>query len=343
VAIDWLHLVATAVWIGGLVGLVATIPQIAYRTEVGRLLLHGVVGRFSVLALNCVAVLALTGLYSAWVHLGSLGALTTTTYGKALAIKLALVVGLVALGAFNMLWVRPRLALRAAFAGEHELAPRPPVHHFRRSVGVEMILGVAVLLVVAILTGLPPSREALTQIGTTNLTQRQHAGDLTIALTPSTLQPGTITYDVNATKGEPVSDAQRVTLRFASPELGAEETEAGTTAQGDGHYIATGAYTTLAGNWQVRVIVRRAGVDDVTASFTLPVGGMAVPSPVTDAATPRITAAVVAYGIAAVVVVLAILILAPRVTRRLIARQTQTWATGQREKAGVESSDHLGE
>ena len=32
-AIDWLHLMATAIWIGGLVGLAATVPLIARQTE----------------------------------------------------------------------------------------------------------------------------------------------------------------------------------------------------------------------------------------------------------------------------------------------------------------------
>jgi hypothetical protein len=90
----------------------------------------------------------------------------------------------------------------------------------------------------------------------------------------------------------------------------------------------------------VRVIVRRAGQEDATASFTLPIGGTGVPSPVTNATKPRITPAVLSYGAAAVVLVLAILFLAPRLTKRLIARQTQTWAAGRREKAGASVGGH---
>lgn len=311
VAIDWLHLMATAVWVGGLVGLAASVPLIAHRTAAGRLLLRDVVARFSTLALSCVALLVLTGLYSAWMHVGSPAALTSTTYGSALVIKLLLVVGLVALGAFNLLWVRPRLALGTTTTGEHKDLSRPPVRHFRRAIDAEIVLAAGVLFVVAVLTGLAPSREALMPTGTTRLTQRANADDVMISLTPSALEPGTITYDVLLTPGKPVQDVQRVVLRFACPAFGVDETEAVTVAQGDGHFVVTGPYTAIAGNWQTRVIVRRAGKEDVSAAFTLPIGGLAVPTPMTRAPTPIVTAGILVYGTVAVVFVLAVLIVAP--------------------------------
>jgi hypothetical protein len=215
------------------------------------------------------------------VQVGSLGGLTSTSYGKALIIKLTLVAGLVTFGAFNLLWVRPRLALRPASSRAHPGLSRLPVRGLRRAIGAEILLGAAVLLVVAVLTGLAPSREALRQTGTTDLTQRAKAVDLTIALTPSTLLPGPMTYDVLLGNGIPVPDIQRVALRFSCPELGVDETEVVAVGQGNGHFAITGAYTAIAGNWHTRVIVRRAGREDVSATFVLPIGGSAVPTPVT--------------------------------------------------------------
>lgn len=316
VAIDWLHLLATAIWIGGLVGLAITIPMIARRTIAGPILLRAVVSRFSAMALGTVGVLVLTGLYSAWVHVGSLEALRSTDYGHAVLVKLALVLGLLLLGAFNLLWVRPRLA-RTGDTAQGNPATHPVIRHFRRSLGGEVLLGGAVLLVVAILTGLAPSREAATQTGQTQLTQRADAGDLTVALTPSTLQPGVITYDVFVTKGQPVRDAARVELRFASPELGADETAEVATARGDGHYTLTGPYTALAGDWQTRVIVRRTARNDVSATFTLPIGGTAIPAPAENAAKPTVTTATLIYGIGAVLLVFLFIGGAAGASRRL--------------------------
>lgn len=320
ITMDWLHLLATATWIGGLVGLAATVPLLRSRTAGGRTMLRGTVARFSNMALISVGVLILTGLYSAWVHVGSPNALWPTNYGRALLLKLVLVLALIALGAFNILWVRPRLDARANNQTQERSIVARIMEHFRRSITAEIVLGVTVLLVVAILTGLAPSREARTQTGETNLTQRAKAGDLTIALTPSTLQAGAITYDVFVTKGQPVADADRVTLRFASPELGADETEAVTTAAGDGHYTVSGAYTTLNGNWQTRVIVRRIGVADVSASFTLPIGASSLPSTAANGETPTVTATTLLYGLAIVLAVLAVLGSAAILSRRLTMR-----------------------
>ncbi len=315
IAMDWVHLLATTVWIGGLIGLVATIPLLPLGQTDGCALLPSVVARFSAIALISVGVLALTGLYSAWLHVGSLGALTTTDYGSALLIKLIIAAALVALGAFNLLWVRPHLA-SGVVGGT--------ARHFQRAIAAEVMLGAAALLVVAVLTGLAPSRE-VAQASTSPLAQRAKAGDLTVTLTPSTLQPGDITYDVLVTKGSPVRDADRVTLRFASRDLGIAETEAVATSRGDGHYTLTGPYTALAGTWQTRVIVRRAGKDDVSASFDLPIG---TPQPPTAAtATPRVTAATIAYGIAALVIVVTLLGGASALSRRWSAsppRRTPT-------------------
>ncbi|MGI8689570.1 MAG: copper resistance CopC/CopD family protein [Thermomicrobiales bacterium] len=305
VAMDWVHLLATTVWIGGLVALIATLPLLLARGNEERATLRRAVARFSNLALVSVGMLTLTGLYSAWLHVGSLGALRTTDYGRALLIKLILVSGLVALGAFNLLWVRPRLA-----AGSPDHTPR----HLRRSVAIEVALGAAVLLVVAVLTGSAPSRE-VAQATKSPLAQRAKAGDLTVTLTPSTLQPGDITDDVLVTKGSPVRNADRVTLRFASRDLGIAETEAIATARGDGHYTLSGPYTALAGTWQTRVIVRRTGKDDVSASFDLPIGSSS-PITTTAASAPRVTATTVGYGVAALVIVIALLGTATTLSRR---------------------------
>ncbi|MEU3849055.1 copper resistance protein CopC [Streptomyces sp. NPDC029554] len=80
-----LHLLATGVWLGGLVALLLTLR----RAPVDGL--AEVVPRFSRVAFTSVAVLAVTGLYQSWRGLGSLSALTGTSYGRLLLAKLAAV------------------------------------------------------------------------------------------------------------------------------------------------------------------------------------------------------------------------------------------------------------
>ncbi|SFL64990.1 copper resistance CopC/CopD family protein [Streptomyces pini] len=81
---DIVHLLAVAVWLGGLAALLAVLR---WGPAVG----GDAVRRFSRTALGSVAVLAATGLYQSWRQVGGWEALTSTSYGRLLLAKIALV------------------------------------------------------------------------------------------------------------------------------------------------------------------------------------------------------------------------------------------------------------
>ena len=206
--------------------------------------------RFSTIALSSVGVLAVTGLYSAWLHVGSLNALLPTDYGRALTLKLVLFVGLMALGAFNLFWLKPALARQrdgtkgAGAAARRAAAERVSgvlFRQFARVIRLEVILGVLILLIVGALTNFAPAREAIVQARLPKRTQTMKAGDLRVTLTLGSLQPGnTTTYDalVKDKNGHLVTDALRVTFRFDMLDMAMGESEAVATSQGNGHYTA---------------------------------------------------------------------------------------------------------
>ncbi|WP_306938870.1 copper resistance CopC/CopD family protein [Streptomyces phaeochromogenes] len=93
-----LHLLAMAVWLGGLAALFTTL----HRSEA---LLSAVsVARFSRLAFASVVVLVLTGVYQSWRGLGSWDALFDTSYGQILVAKVCAVVLLLAAAGFSRRW-----------------------------------------------------------------------------------------------------------------------------------------------------------------------------------------------------------------------------------------------
>ncbi|MFJ6832794.1 copper resistance protein CopC [Streptomyces sp. NPDC091209] len=100
-----LHLLSMAVWLGGLAALLTAL----YRPA--ELIPPAVVTRFSRLALTSVAVLAITGVYQSWRGLGSWDALTSTSYGRLLVVKLVGVALLLAAASFSRRWTA-RLATR---------------------------------------------------------------------------------------------------------------------------------------------------------------------------------------------------------------------------------------
>ncbi|MGP4043459.1 copper resistance CopC/CopD family protein [Streptomyces sp. 2A115] len=95
--VDVLHLLAVAVWLGGL----STLLVALYRTPS---IEPSVVRRFSRVAFASVAVLAATGIYQSWRQVGSWSALTGTSYGQLLLVKVGLVVVLVGIAWISRRW-----------------------------------------------------------------------------------------------------------------------------------------------------------------------------------------------------------------------------------------------
>ncbi|MFF8399738.1 copper resistance protein CopC [Streptomyces sp. NPDC016172] len=115
-----LHLLATGVWLGGLVALLLTLRRSSGDDPVE------VVPRFSRIAFASVTVLAVTGLYQSWRGLGSLAALTGTSYGRLLLAKIAGVAVLLLVAGYSRRWTA-RIAAPAAVtrAAVHERVPQP--------------------------------------------------------------------------------------------------------------------------------------------------------------------------------------------------------------------------
>ena len=144
VAADALHVMAASAWLGSLfcVFLAAALVSTAQRTsrfsDVSSL-----VGAFSPTALVSASLVALTGVVSSWLRLGSLSALWNSTYGRVLLIKLAALTGVVGTGAFNWLRVRPVLGTESG------------IRLFRRSASAELMIAGIVILVTAVLVAAP--------------------------------------------------------------------------------------------------------------------------------------------------------------------------------------------
>src|SRR3989442_9962633 len=147
IVLDWAHLLGTSLWVGGLLPLWLALHGVS--NEERRVVARFLVPRFSRMAAIAVAMLAVTGVYSALVHVPSLRALTVTTYGRTLLIKLLLVLPAVPRGAYNRFVLRPRIE------GQRPAGGAP--HRLLRSLSVEITLGATILLVVAVLTITPPA------------------------------------------------------------------------------------------------------------------------------------------------------------------------------------------
>ncbi|MFD0136406.1 copper resistance CopC/CopD family protein [Streptomyces sp. NPDC007148] len=95
--VDILHLLAVAVWLGGLTTMLVALYRVP---SIGK----PAVQRFSRVAFASVVTLVATGVYQSWRQLGSWSALTGTAYGQLLLVKVALVAVLVGVAWISRRW-----------------------------------------------------------------------------------------------------------------------------------------------------------------------------------------------------------------------------------------------
>jgi copper transport protein len=159
---DTLHVGAMSIWLGGL----ATLAFIVLDRDpdAGRS-----AQRFSPVALTSVVVIVVTGVFASWRQVGfSRDAFLDTTYGRLLLIKVAMFIALIALAAWSRRIVRARRpATLSAMAVTDESAPArtapadPSVRGLRWSVVGELIFGIAILTITALLVNAQPARSAI--------------------------------------------------------------------------------------------------------------------------------------------------------------------------------------
>lgn len=98
---------------------------------------------FSPLALGAAGVLVVTGAFAAWLHIPTWSDLVVSDYGRLLLLKIALLLGVLALGAVNWRRLTPKIQRGA---GQSDLY---------RSARLELTLMIGVLVVTAILVATP--------------------------------------------------------------------------------------------------------------------------------------------------------------------------------------------
>ena len=280
---DLLHLLGVSIWVGGLASL-STLLLLSARSlpRASRVRYHAAaVAHFSPLAAAAVTLIILTGFFNAVIEVPSLHGLISTSYGRALLVKVALIVPLLAVGGLNAYILRPRLIESAGQQGSAagQAAARLQ-KRLSRTALIEASLAAIVLLATGILVILPPTRGVLAEgqqskpqpNGSSIFQNSAQANDLTIQLTVDPNKVGLNTFRVKlANAASVVSDATLVRLNFtyADPKFGTSELDL--PSVGNGVYEAQGANFAQTGRWQVTVAVRRNGFDDAFTSFTIEV------------------------------------------------------------------------
>ncbi|MFR0355595.1 copper resistance CopC/CopD family protein [Streptomyces sediminimaris] len=299
-ASSMLHLLAMAVWLGGLAALLLAL----YRAPAEEPLPPAAVGRFSRIALASVAVLAVTGVYQSWRGLGSLDAFATT-YGRILVFKVWAVLAMLAAASYSRRWTgallkapaQERVLVGAGAGGAPPADPgdgsgadgsgeRARRRGLRRSVLAEVAVGVLVLVLTTVLTGTGTGRAAasasaapvagqpevsLTLIpydtGKKTLSGR---GKVQITLEPGRVGRNVVEAIVYGADGSPVSVPElRLSFTLAGRHVGPLDAR---LVDERGYWGSDTLDLPIAGTWTIGATVRVSEIDQVTVSRTVRIG-----------------------------------------------------------------------
>lgn len=259
---DIVHLTAAAVWVGGLMQLIANTPLFIHgiSESARRNALSRLVPRFSVAAALSVAVLIVTGTYSAWAQVTDLAALDTP-YGGALLAKLLAFVVLLLVAAVNLIWIRPRLRGSTTAA-----------HWLRRTVVAEIALAALIILTVGFLTALEPARQFASRTLASEqqeltFTDTVEGMDITLIAEPAHVGANTFTVKLEDRFGEPIENATDVRLRVSYLDADFGEESVPTVNIGGGQYELADSTLSIAGAYQVELLVQRPNAFDARTAF----------------------------------------------------------------------------
>jgi putative copper resistance protein D len=151
---DVLHLLAGGVWPAGLLPLFLLLKRsriIAIPAD--WLSMAQLVRRFSAISLASVSLLTITGLVNSWFLVGSVSNLFAEPYGCWLLAKIIFFSIALAIASMNLLRLKPRLLIE----GSQPEKANATVAQLQSNVQVELVLGLAIVIIVAVLGILPPA------------------------------------------------------------------------------------------------------------------------------------------------------------------------------------------
>ena len=255
---DAVHVIAAGVWVGGLAFLALVLVEAGSERWS---LAARIVPAFSSLAVVSVIALVATGIVGGLSQLDSWQALWETTYGRLLLAKVALLVPLVALGAFNNRVSVPRL--RSADA-DPETRRR-----FSRSVAVELVVMLVIVGVTTALVAEPPAKAQAADSG--GLVVRE--GDIgpygyTLTVDPAQAGPNTTHVYLLDSTGQ-LAEVDEISLSATLPEQDVGPLELAISPAGPGH--ATGVVRVpLPGEWSFQLDVREGEFDEWSTDIDVP-------------------------------------------------------------------------
>ncbi|MBK7456477.1 MAG: CopD family protein [Anaerolineales bacterium] len=257
---DYIHLLATSAWVGGLMLLPLVLDSIRGNSSTPeRATLGPLFRRYGYLAKFSFFLLLTSGLFNSLVQFPTFASIINTTYGRVLLIKL---VAALIVWQFSILSTR---ILRGKMDAEQFAVN---LNLFVQKISQAALIGLVLMLAVAVLVQTQPPKPTSQEVDTSyhNIVK---ADDLSIHIQVTPNQPGSNQFYVQLFHEDdsPIGDVQLVRLLFNYEDAQVGQANADLTQLGTDVFGIEGVYLNQPGTWTVSVYVRRRGMDDVIADL----------------------------------------------------------------------------
>lgn len=276
---DGVHLIAAAIWLGGLLCLGVFLRQSGARAADGSRLTDAsvaahVVRRFSTVAALSAIALMISGTVMATIILGDLALVVATGYGRTFLIKVGLVAVAVGIAAYNRYRLVPAIR-RSPSANGGWL-------RLRSTVAREIAVIGAALIATGILVGLSPAGHTTHEASAapaapvvTSIEQTSSGLTVTGDIT-ATIEGGELIFSLTDEQGDSVlpQELPTVSSRLPARDLGPFDAVVESTGV-PGEYTAA-VDTPFAGEWQLVITTRVSRFESVTVTTTVTMGDAGV-------------------------------------------------------------------
>ncbi|MEM9950869.1 MAG: CopD family protein [Chloroflexota bacterium] len=250
VMMHWLHAIAVAFWVGGILALTLILPIALqpYDETTRWEALRPVMQRFSRYVMGAVAIVITSGIYSAsnWFFAPND---FLTTYGAALGYKSLMVALLLIVGGLHHVALRPHLQKYIPFAGAVNWARK-----FTGSMQLEAVFVLITLISASVLSATPiPEPDFLSDESTVRSYENRRVDDYEVQLTLSPAGTGINSLDLSVRRNILLIDDVTVDVQFVLPYADARSAWLSTENVAQGVFTVVTDMIDQAGEWLILV------------------------------------------------------------------------------------------
>jgi copper transport protein len=300
ILVDFIHSVAVSIWVGGLMYILYVLfPNVITTSKniIGkaheviaqpRSILLLILCRFSVISTICVGVIGITGLFLAWLHIQSMDELLLSDYGRTLIIKLSLVLPVVILGGYHQFWISKMVkVLDFEPVKEGESSKTKFSQRFsslKTTLKIECMLAASVLCSASFLTVTTPpgtmrTNEVIKSISNAQMAAMQsefnrvlETQGIPIRLVIYPFVTGFNNFTINIFgNNESIGQVSNVSIEFTKSDLSLGPITAKLLRNNDTAYSVSGGYISQAGEWDLKVTIKRFNLYDLNYRVSFPV------------------------------------------------------------------------